>query len=60
MFDPSMLANQIHRRTFLNSAGVSLGSAVLSALMRREGRAGLPTRCLVDALTSTPTFAGAG
>jgi hypothetical protein len=35
-FDP---AAAIHRRTFLNSAGVSLGSAALSALMAREGRA---------------------
>ncbi len=33
------LAGAIHRRTFLNSAGVSLGSAALSALMAREGRA---------------------
>ncbi len=39
MFDPSTLANQIQRRTFLNSAGVSLGSAALSALMAREGKA---------------------
>ena len=38
MFDQK-LSNQIHRRTFLNSAGVSLGSAALSALMAREGRA---------------------
>ena len=39
MFDSSTLSNQIQRRTFLNSAGVSLGSAALSALMAREGRA---------------------
>ena len=39
MFDPSTLANQIQRRTFLNSAGVSLGSAAFSALMAREGKA---------------------
>ena len=35
----STTAAQIHRRTFLNSAGVSLGSAALSALTAREGRA---------------------
>ena len=34
----STIAAQIQRRTFLNSAGVSLGSAALSALMAREGR----------------------
>ena len=39
MFDPMTIANRIHRRTFLNSAGVSLGSAALSALMAREGGA---------------------
>ncbi len=39
MLNPSNFANQIQRRTFLNSAGVSLGSAALSALMAREGRA---------------------
>src|SRR5712691_6277878 len=37
MFNQSKLSNQIQRRTFLNSAGVSLGSAALSALMAREG-----------------------
>ena len=39
MLDPTNIAAQIQRRTFLNSAGVSLGSAALSALMAREGRA---------------------
>ena len=38
MFDPTNFSNQIQRRTFLNSTGVSLGSAALSALMAREGR----------------------
>src|SRR5947208_359121 len=32
------LGRQIQRRTFLNSAGVCLGSAALSALMSREAR----------------------
>jgi hypothetical protein len=36
MFDPSTLSNQIQRLTFLDSTGVSLGSAALSALMARE------------------------
>ena len=36
MFHPSTVTNQIQRRTFLNSARVSLGS---SALMARDGRA---------------------
>ena len=39
MFAQSQFSNPIHRRTFLNSAAVSLGSAALSALMAREGRA---------------------
>lgn len=39
MSDSSTLLRHIHRRTFLNSSGVSLGSAALSALMAREGRA---------------------
>ncbi len=39
MFNQSTFSTQIQRRTFLNSAGVSLGSAALSALMAREGRA---------------------
>ncbi len=39
MLDPTNIAAQIQRRTFLNSAGISLGSAALSALMAREGRA---------------------
>ncbi len=39
MLDPTKFANQIQRRTFLNSAGVSLGSAALSAMMARDARA---------------------
>ncbi len=39
MLDPANFAAQIQRRTFLNSAGVSLGSAALTALLSRESRA---------------------
>lgn len=60
IFASSTLSNQIHRRAFLNSAGVSLGSAALSALMAREGRAALLTQDQAAALTSRITCGALG
>lgn len=39
MSNLNAITNQIHRRTFLNATGVSLGSAALSALMARDAQA---------------------